>query len=98
MKKIVAPVVQYVKDANGAFVKPDPAAEAPKFVLKDFLFDKQLKFVEDMRPYKIAVCSRRSGKTVACAAHLIDVALTCKEVVCLYITLARNNAKKLIWP
>lgn len=92
-----SPVIQYVKDASGAFVRPTP--EVPvKFVLKDFLFDKQLHFVEDPRPYKLAVCSRRSGKTVACAAHLIEVATTTPDVVCLYITLARNNAKKLIWP
>jgi phage terminase large subunit len=73
-----------------------PTAEV--FSLKDFLFDKQLKFVEDPRPYKLAVCSRRSGKTIACAADLVATALASKDVVCLYITLSRNNAKKLIWP
>lgn len=70
---------------------------AHKFNVTQFLFDKQLSFVEDPAPYKIAVCSRRSGKTVACAAHLIDTAIKNKEVVCLYITLSANNAKKLVW-
>ena len=74
----------------------DPSGEA--FKLGNFLFDKQLKFVEDPRPFKIAVCSRRSGKTIACAADLVNTALETKDVVCLYITLSRNNAKKLIWP
>lgn len=67
------------------------------FRLKDFLFDKQLAFVLDEAPFKTAVCSRRSGKTVSCAAHLIDTATKTKEVICLYITLSRNNAKKIVW-
>lgn len=83
------------KDENGQYVSvTTPSA----FRLDDFLFDKQLKFVTDPRPFKVAVCSRRSGKTVACAADLVHTALGTEEVVCLYITLSRNNAKKLIWP
>lgn len=86
-----------IKDANGMYIK-NPEAAKQVFRLDTFLFEKQLYFVEDPRPFKIAVCSRRSGKTVACAADLINTALGTKEVVCLYITLSRNNAKKLIWP
>lgn len=91
-------VVQWEKNERGAFLRPTPPAPIPKFTLKDFLFDKQLKFVEDPRPFKVAVCSRRAGKTVACAADLIDTALEHEGVVCLYITLSRNNAKKILWP
>lgn len=94
MRRIIPPGV---KDKNGAYLKKDPEPDLGPFTLDKFLFDKQLKFVEDPRPFKIAVCSRRSGKTVACAAHLVDVAMKNDEVVCLYITLSRNNAKKLIW-
>lgn len=68
-----------------------------KFNLTSFLFDKQLAFVEDPEPFKVAVCSRRSGKTVACAAHLIHTAINSPNTICLYITLSRNNAKKIIW-
>lgn len=85
------------KDAKGMYLKMAPIQDLGPFKLDKFLFDKQLKFVEDPRPFKIAVCSRRAGKTVACAAHLIDVALNTPEAVCLYITLSRNNAKKLVW-
>lgn len=67
------------------------------FDISKFLFAEQLDFVKDKSPTKIAVCSRRSGKTVACAADLIDTAVNNPEVVCLYITLSRNNAKKIIW-
>lgn len=86
-----------LKDANGIYTKVVPPKPWTAFKIEDFLFDKQLRFVSDPRPFKIAVCSRRSGKTVACAADLIDTALTTPGVVCLYITLSRNNAKKLIW-
>lgn len=93
-RKIVTPGE---KDASGAYIKKAPPPAIEPFKLEKFLFNKQLKFVTDPRPYKVAVCSRRAGKTVACAAHLIDTALNNPGVVCLYITLSRNNAKKLIW-
>jgi phage terminase large subunit len=67
------------------------------FRLEDYLFDKQLAFVLDPSPYATAVCSRRAGKTVACAADLIHTALSFPGVVCLYITTSRANAKKIIW-
>lgn len=92
-RKIIKPSA---KNAQGMYLRDGTPPLA--FKLEDFLFDKQLKFVQDPRPYKVAVCSRRSGKTVACAADLIQTALETKEVVCLYITLSRNNAKKIIWP
>lgn len=95
-RKIVNPVSY--KNNKGMYLRDNPEASANPFRIQDFLFDKQLKFVEDPRPYKIAVCSRRSGKTIACAADLVNTALETKEVTCLYITLSRNNAKKLIWP
>ncbi len=68
-----------------------------KFNVTAFLFDKQLAFVEDPAPYKVAVCSRRSGKTTACAAHLIHMALNKTGSNSLYITLTRDTAKKLVW-
>ncbi len=70
---------------------------ARKFNITQFLFDKQLAFVDDPAPFKAAVCSRRSGKTTACVAHLISVAINNSDVICLYITLSAANAKKLIW-
>lgn len=90
MAKIVVRPNTTTKDDQDKFL-------AYKFSLSKFLFDKQLAFVEDPAPFKIAVCSRRSGKTVACAAHLIDTAIKHKDIICLYITLAASNAKKLIW-
>lgn len=73
------------------------AAKASPFNIEKFLFSEQLAFVRDPSPNKLAVCSRRSGKTIACAADLIDTALSEPNVVCIYITLSRNNSKKIIW-
>lgn len=86
------------------YVKPQPQVTkevdkfvANKFVLENFLFDEQLKFVEDPAPFKAAVCSRRAGKTISCAAHLIHTCLNNPDTTCLYITLSRSNAKRIIW-
>lgn len=85
-------------------VKPKETSQAEvdkfygrKFNVTAFLFDKQLDFVEDPSPYKVAVCSRRSGKTTACAAHLIHTAINKPNSNSLYITLTRDTAKKLVW-
>src|SRR6185312_4303452 len=69
-----------------------------KFSLHHYLFDKQLAFVKDPNPFRVAVCSRRSGKTVACAAHLIDTALANPGTLGLYITLTMGTAKRIIQP
>lgn len=68
------------------------------FILSTYLFDKQYQFVSDPSPFKIAVTSRRSGKSVSCAADLIFTCNENPEVVCLYITLSRSSAKRIIWP
>lgn len=69
-----------------------------KFVLEEYLFDKQLQFVRDPAPFKIAVTTRRAGKSISCVADLVDSALNTPDVICLYITLSRKNAKRLVWP
>ncbi len=68
------------------------------FNVRDYLFEQQQRFKFDTARFKVAVCSRRSGKTVACAGDLVDVAVKHANVVCLYITLSRKNAKRIIWP
>ncbi len=91
------PVVPFEKNERGEYVKPTPLPTL-EFKLEEFLFDKQLKFVRDPRPFKVAVCSRRAGKSVACAADLVDTARNHPDSVCLYITLARTSAKRILWP
>lgn len=72
------------------------ASEAPKFTLESYCFDKQLAFIHDPAKFKVAVCSRRAGKTVACAADLYNTALNQIGDVA-YITLNRGTAKAIIW-
>lgn len=71
--------------------------EQEKFTLEKYLFKEQLDFVLDKDSAKIAVCSRRAGKSVACAADLVYTALSQPEISCLYITLTRRMAKQLVW-
>jgi len=68
------------------------------FSLEDFCFGKQLAFVTDPSPFATAVCSVRAGKTVGCAADLVHTSLNRSGIVCLYITLNRLSAKRIIWP
>lgn len=72
--------------------------EISEFDLNYFCFDKQYKFIMDPAKFKTAVCSRRAGKTIACAADLTDTALKNDNTVELYITLSRINAKRIVWP
>lgn len=89
---------------NGKLPKPAATSQADvdKFFsrrlnLTQFLFDKQLAFVEDPAPFKVAVCSRRAGKTIACVAHLLHTAISTSDIVCLYITLSGDQAKRNVW-
>lgn len=70
----------------------------PKFNLDEFLFKEQILLARDPAKFATAVCSVRAGKTITCAADLIDTCLNRSGIVCLYITLARSSAKRIIWP
>lgn len=72
--------------------------EPGTFRLEHYLFDKQLAFVKDPASFKIAVTTRRAGKSISCVADLTHTALETPECVVLYITLSRKNAKRLVWP
>jgi phage terminase large subunit len=69
----------------------------PKFIIEEFCFDKQIRFINDPAKFKTAVCSRRSGKTVSCAADLVNTCLNFPGVNCAYITITRGTAKRIIW-
>ena len=67
------------------------------FRVEDYLFDKQLSFVQDPSPFKLGMCSRRAGKSTACAADLVSTALEFPNCTALYVTGARTDAKKIVW-
>lgn len=73
------------------------ARRPPAFSIEAFCFDEQIAFIRDESKFKTAVCSRRAGKTIACAADLLDTALKFPKAASLYITLSRLNAKRIIW-
>lgn len=66
-------------------------------ILSNYLFDKQLAFVQDNSPFKVAVCSRRAGKSTSVAGDLVETAYTHPDCTTLYITGTRSDAKKIIW-
>lgn len=61
-------------------------------------FAQQYNFLTDPAPFVTGITSRRAGKTTACAFDLSCTALGTPSVICLYITLARINASRIIWP
>lgn len=83
--------------SNAAALLAASALRKPKFDLSRICFKEQLEFINDKSPWITASCSRRSGKTEACALDLLDTAIKYDGVNCLYITLTRNNASKLVW-
>lgn len=80
-----------------AIVNELQARKTRAFLLSDYLFSHQLAFIDDPSRFKLALTTRRAGKTVSCAASLIATALEEPFLVCLYITLSRTNAKKIVW-
>lgn len=75
----------------------DAQARPPPFDLSQILFPKQHAFVSDPKPFKTAVCSRRAGKTIGCAAALLKSARARADGVNVYITRSRKNAKRILW-
>lgn len=63
----------------------------------EMLFGQQRAFVEDKSKYKVAVCSRRAGKTIGAAVDLLMSALSHDSSTNLYITRSRKNAKRILW-
>lgn len=58
---------------------------------------EQLAFIEDKGRRKVACCSRRAGKTHACAILLLAYALEVPEALSLYVTLTRLSGKRIVW-
>jgi hypothetical protein len=72
--------------------------DAPKFVIEEHCFKEQLDFIKDPDNFSTAVCSRRAGKTVACAADILNTTQVRPGTISLYITLSRASAKRIVWP
>src|SRR5438105_2336924 len=58
---------------------------------------EQLGFIRDPSRWKVACCSRRSGKTHAAAILLTDFATSRPNSLALYVTLSRLSGKRIVW-
>jgi phage terminase large subunit len=67
------------------------------FNLNNICFKEQLDFINDPSPFMTACCSRRAGKTEVCAIDLLNTAIKNPGVICLYITMTRTNAERIVW-
>jgi hypothetical protein len=78
---------------------PVPLDAAPDIIgrIDGSLFAAQLAMVKDPRQFRTAVCSRRAGKTIGCAAKLLRSATLRDGAMNLYITRSRKNAKRILW-
>lgn len=75
------------------------ASEAPKFNLDEYFFEKQYKFFRGTnKRFKVAVCSRRAGKSIGIIGDAVKLCLDEPGVRVLYITLTRDNCLEIIWP
>lgn len=74
-------------------------AARPKFELNNYFFPKQFEFFRGTdKRFKVAVCSRRAGKTIGIIGDVLDACLSTPKFNCLYITLTRENCVEIIWP
>ena len=74
------------------------AQKVPSFQIEKHCFSEQIAFINDESNFTTACCSRRAGKTIACASDLIREAIRSPNTIQLYITLSRVNGKRIIWP
>lgn len=72
--------------------------EKPKFDIAKYCFKEQLAFIQDPNDFVTGCTSRRAGKSTGCCADLISTAIGRAGIVCLYITLSRASAKRIVWP
>lgn len=74
------------------------AREKQGLDMNQILFSSQRKFVNDPSRLVAAKCSRRAGKSHGAAAKLANCALQFPGSTPLYVTMARERSKQIIWP
>lgn len=78
--------------------KRDLAQERKQFRFSEFAFEKQKEFFVAPGPrFRVADTSRRSGKTTGIIGDLLRVCMETPGATCLYITLTRENVRKILW-
>lgn len=73
------------------------AKERKKLAFKPQLFSQQVKFIQDPRKLKAALCSRRAGKSHMAGCYVIAEALKHPRSTVPYVALTRGHAKRIMW-
>ncbi len=60
-------------------------------------FAKQTAFLKDPAKFKLALCTRRAGKTEGAARDLLQCAVNVPGSVCIFFGRTRISAKNVIW-
>jgi hypothetical protein len=84
-------------DHNAALARLVARDRRESFSAETICFPAQRALVRDSARYRVAVCSRRAGKTVASAVLLLERALAKPRSSHVYVTLSRVNAKRIVW-
>ena len=64
-------------------------------LLRDSLFEEQLKFIDDPAKLKSAQCTRRAGKSYSFGTYASIECIEHPGSTCLYIAPTRDTAKKI---
>jgi len=73
------------------------AKERKKLAFRPQLFSQQVKFIQDPRKLKAALCSRRAGKSHMAGCYVIAEALKHPKSTVPYVALTRGHAKRIMW-
>src|SRR5690242_12291943 len=73
------------------------AQGAKVYDFTDPKFDKQTAFIRDPARFKLALCTRRAGKTEGAARDLLQCALNVPGSVGIFFGRTRISAKNVIW-
>jgi len=65
---------------------------------RKLLFPHQMKLLDDPSKTKVALCSRRAGKSFALSVLALDTAFKYEGSMIPVISITRQQAKRIVWP
>jgi len=65
---------------------------------RKLLFQEQRELLDDPSRTKVAVCSRRAGKSYALSVLALDTAFKFESCLIPVISITRSQAKRIVWP
>jgi len=95
--KTAAPLKFELSPDDLAAEKARRAAGARVYDFTDPKFEKQTAFLRDPARFKLALCTRRAGKTEGAARDLLQCAMNVPGSVGIFFGRTRVSAKNVIW-